>query len=69
MPVDPEPHEDGNVLLHRGGPVPTAVVLGPIEIHERRERDAKFARHWESQPRLYRSHFVDCPQAERWRAS
>jgi hypothetical protein len=54
MPLDPEPVEDGNVVLHpslNGGP-PVATVLSPSP----GDPPPVFAR--------YVSHFVTCPHAD-----
>ena len=55
IPVDPEPHEAGNILLrydeHTGQA--HADVIGRFEHVEGRA--------------LHRSHFASCPQANAWR--
>lgn len=58
MPLDPEPNlTKGNVRVTFGGPKPQATVLG--------KRDAEAAR--AAGDTLYLSHFVNCPQANRYR--
>jgi hypothetical protein len=55
MPVDAEPAEDGNVVLHPGlgsGDLPTATVIPKAED----DPPPVFPR--------YRSHFATCPHAD-----
>jgi hypothetical protein len=53
MPVDPEPAPDGNVLLTRtASGVSAEVVSNPARLFGRK---------------AYRSHFVTCPKADRYR--
>ena len=58
MPVDFEPHPDGNVLLLPPYPnvpdTPRASVLGPLEVEI-------------ATAALHRSHFATCPDADSWR--
>lgn len=61
MPVDPDPHPDGNITLtdhylttHRRGRFRRAAVLGPLEVEL---HDGP----------LWLSHFVSCPDAGSWR--
>jgi hypothetical protein len=55
MPVDAQPHPDGNIRLRpRAGSAPLADVLAP--------RD-RFGRAGQ----LRRSHFASCPDANRYR--
>jgi hypothetical protein len=55
--VDPEPADDGNVMItnHAGGRL--AVVFGRADAADRRQAGA----------RLHRPHVATCPQAERAR--
>lgn len=54
MPVSAEPAADGNIMIRPGVMGPLADVL-PV------------ARQFGLQGRLRRSHFADCPQADKWR--
>ena len=57
MPVDPEPHPDGNVLIAppaQSWDPPRATVLGPLEIQA-------------ATAALHRAHFVTCPDSDLWR--
>ncbi len=53
MPVDPEPRDDGNVVVTGGGPLVDHCTVLIIPHPERSPR--------------YVSHFVTCPHAEKWR--
>lgn len=53
MPIDPKPHENGNVELTFGAGDPVAVVRGP---------DVPIAA-----GKAYVSHFVSCPAAGQFR--
>jgi hypothetical protein len=58
MPVDLDPHPEGNVrLVDRPGTAPSAVVLRVEDL----TRSRALGEH------LYRSHFVTCPNAARHR--
>lgn len=64
MPVDPEPHPDGNVRLHRvpdssrqGGYRYTAEVLGPLEVELARADGTE----------LHMSHHATCVDAAAFR--
>jgi hypothetical protein len=57
MPVDNEPHAEGNIIPGLGG---TATVLSGAVLLAVRERKP-------DEP-LYRSHFATCPDAEAWRS-
>lgn len=52
MPVDPSPHDNGNVRLNDTRK--KATVLGPLEVEA-------------YDGLLFLSHFATCPQADRWR--
>jgi hypothetical protein len=62
IPLDPERSPDGNVV--RIGTTPTAMplvlVLVPDDLAKAREHGV---------PSLYQSHFVTCPDANKWRRS
>lgn len=62
IPIDPEPVENGNILLqHRPANIPLAV-------YQTKEMLAALHEHGGLQQyRLYLSHFVSCPQAKGWR--
>ena len=65
MPVDPEPHPQGNVELSdgpHGTHEPTAQVVGSQE-------DCGAPRLFEVEPAAtrYRPHWATCPHSERWR--
>lgn len=55
MPVDPQPHPTGNIVLEQrgGGLKPVATVLNS------KDRAGRMGTH--------RSHFATCPQAAEWR--
>ena len=56
MPVDEEPHPDGNVVLRRDG------GKGPLIAHVLSKGD-----HVDVMTKLHRSHFATCPHAARHR--
>lgn len=58
MPLDLDPHPDGNVRLGWVGGELLALVLAGAELEGARV---------EPGGNLYRSHFVTCPDADRWR--
>lgn len=64
IPLDVEPSEAGNVLIHGGGeeePSPVAEVLGGVRL----DRARKMAGRGELD--LFVSHFATCPKASSWR--
>ena len=56
MPLDAEPHEEGNVRLLEDG---TCEVVGPLETLIAAGEGV----------RLHRSHFATCPEAAHWRGT
>lgn len=54
MPLDAEPHEEGNIRLLEDG---TCEVVGPLEALIARGEGME----------LRRSHFATCPEAAHWR--
>lgn len=54
MPLDAEPHPEGNVLMVAGGSGPVARVLSASAAAT-------------TSGALFRSHFVTCPDAGKWR--
>lgn len=59
MPLDLDPHPDGNVRLGWVGGEQLALVLAGAELEAARIDDPRA---------LYRSHFATCPDADRWRS-
>lgn len=60
MPIDPEPHADGNVKLTVAGGTPEryeAEVLGPLEVELAKADGVE----------LHHSHFTTCPDAKEFR--
>lgn len=56
IPMDPEPHVDGNTRLEASDHPVLATVLTAGELMKARTAGEK----------LYRSHFVTCPQGRQW---
>jgi hypothetical protein len=56
MPLDPDPHPDGNIIVEtwRGEKATVIVFAKPEDVPA-------------NEPLRYRSHFVTCPQAAEFR--